>query len=199
MPGIANISRYEHAIGAAYLASRVGFISRISRADALVLQAAAMLHDTAITAFGHLVEEALHYVSAQFDHEMKLSMLFQNSSDVELGGIDLQLYLGHESGIRAWAERTFGAEANDRLRAITATLTGKGRFGRCIVGDVDLDNLDNLTRIAFHMGLDVDRRLPLRIAARIVSSKGVLVTQKLLLIFESPPRIMSDPESRLVA
>lgn len=173
MPGIANVSRYEHAIGAAYLASQVGFIGHLSRDDALVLQAAALLHDSAITAFGHLVEEALYYASAQFNHEMKLSMLLQNPSEGELGGIDLQLYAGRESGIRGWAEETFGIEAEDHLAAITAAMRGKGRFGPCIAGKVDLDNLDNLTRIAFHMGLEVDRSLPVQIASRIVGSDEV--------------------------
>src|SRR3989442_601433 len=88
MPGIANISRYEHVIGAAYLGTQVRLGNRISRNEALVLQAAALLHDAAITAFGHLVEEALHYVGASFDHEKKLLMLLQNSGDGELGGID---------------------------------------------------------------------------------------------------------------
>lgn len=170
MPGIANISRYEHAIGAAYLASRIGFKHRISRIDALVLQAAALLHDVAITAFGHLVEEALHYIKAPFDHEMKLSMLLHNSNDGELGGIDLQLYAGRESGLRAWAQQMFGVEAEERLRAITEAFAGKGKFGPCISGGVDLDNLDNVTRIAFHMGLAVDRELPIRIARGIVGS-----------------------------
>jgi HD superfamily phosphohydrolase len=132
-----------------------------------------MLHDAAITAFGHLVEESLHYVAAPFDHEMKLSMLLQNPSDGELGGINLQIYEGYQSGIRTWAERAFGPEAEDRLGAITAALAGKGKFGRCITGDVDLDNLDNLTRIAFHMGLDVDRYLPVQIAKGIVESNEI--------------------------
>jgi HD superfamily phosphohydrolase len=170
MPGIANVSRYEHAIGAAYLGTQVGFGNRIGRTEALVLQSAGLLHDVAITAFGHLVEEALYYVDGSFDHEKKLSMLLQNSDDGELGGINLQLYAGRESGIREWAKRTFGIEAEDRLKAITDALTGKGKFGRCIKGGVDLDNLDNLTRIAFHMGLDVDRRLPIQIAKGMVGS-----------------------------
>jgi len=170
MPGIANISRYEHIIGTAYLASRAGFYGRLSQGDALALQAAALLHDTAITAFGHLVEEALQYVSALFNHEMKLSMLLQKSDAGEVGGIEMQLYLGHASGIRGWADDTFSTESDERLLSIVEAHAGRGRFGSCIAGDIDLDNLDNLTRIAFHMGLDVDRALPLRIAAGMIDS-----------------------------
>ncbi len=171
MPGIANISRYEHSIGVTYLAGRIGFFSRLSRSETLVLQAAAILHDSAITAFGHLVEEAFQYVSAPFNHEMKLSMLLQSSGEGELGGINLQIYAGRESGIRKWSEQTFGAEAEKRLQEIFGAHTGKGMFGPCIAGDIDLDNLDNLTRIAFHMGLEVDRRLPTQIAMGIVGTR----------------------------
>src|SRR5947209_19956686 len=60
MPGIANISRYEHSVGVAYLAAQIGFQHRIPLTDRLILQAAGLIHDTAITPFGHLVEESLH-------------------------------------------------------------------------------------------------------------------------------------------
>jgi len=169
MPGIANVSRYEHALGAAYLATRLNFVSHMPPADALVIQAAALLHDSAISAFGHLVEEALKYTSAKFNHEKKLLILLRHPSDMEVGGINLQVFAGRESGIGAWAEKTFGSEAETRLEAITAAMMGKGRFGPCIAGPIDVDNLDNLTRIAFHMGLEVDRGLPVKIATKVVA------------------------------
>ena len=170
MPGISNISRYEHAIGTTYLASRIGFYNRLGREEAWVLQASAMLHDATITAFGHLVEEAFNYISEQYDHETKMSLLLQRPNTYELGGIDLQIYLGHEAGIREWAQKIFKADAEKYLVDIVNALKGEGRFGRCIAGDIDLDNLDNLVRIAFHMGLPVDRELPVRIAAEILGT-----------------------------
>ena len=200
MPGIANISRYEHSIGTAYLASRIGFSGRLSQSENLVLQAAAMLHDFAITAFGHLVEEALQYVSAPFKHEMKLSMLLQTPGEGELGGINLQLYSGHESGIRPWFERTFGTEAERSLQEIVNALTGKGRYGPCIVGDIDLDNLDNLNRIAFHMGLDVDKGLPIRIAGGIVESneEGVIFSSETVVLIKNWLELRRNVYSRLM-
>src|SRR5881275_1181424 len=61
IPGISNISRYEHSLGVAFLASQVGFNSTLSTDDSLVLQAASLIHDSAITPFGHLAEEAYWY------------------------------------------------------------------------------------------------------------------------------------------
>jgi HD superfamily phosphohydrolase len=181
MPGISNISRYEHAIGTTYLASRIGFYNRLGREEAWILQASAMLHDATITAFGHLVEEAFNYINNQYDHEMKMSLLLQDPNITELGGIDLQVYLGHEAGIRTWSQKIFKAEAEDCLVEIANALRGKGRFGCCIAGDIDLDNLDNLVRIAFHMGLPVDKDLPVQIAAEIIDTDkndGIIFSEK---------------------
>lgn len=53
------------------------------------------------------------------------------------------------------------------LRDITtdvfAAIEGKGEFGPIISGTLDLDNLDNVVRLAFHMGLcsEEDRQIPL--------------------------------------
>jgi hypothetical protein len=172
MPGIANISRYEHALGCAYLASQVGFSHRLTWQDSTVLQAAALLHDTAITPFGHLVEEALQYVGVDFDHEKTWDLVLSGETSGNLGGIDLQVCRGKETGLSRWAERTFGNDAKERLASILGTLRGNGVFGPCIAGDIDLDNLDNLTRIAYHMGLDVDRGLPVRVARAMLDTRN---------------------------
>lgn len=183
MPGIANISRYEHSIGVAYLASHLGLFAHLSKIDKMVLQAAGIMHDFAISAFGHLVEEALQYISEDIKHELKLSVLLQRPMDGEVGGIDLQVYEGRQSGIKNWADHTFESEAEARLQEIVEALKGKGRFGPCIAGDIDLDNLDNLIRIAFHMGLKVDKLLPTIISSGILESNekdGVIISEEII-------------------
>lgn len=165
MPGIANISRFEHSLGAAHLASRVGFASALEERDNLILQAAALIHDTAITPFGHLVEEALQYVKANFNHEEKWSVLFSDTTRLnELGGMDAQIFLGRSSGLREWITKLFGGNYQQFLAVILEAIQGRGKFGQCIASDLDLDNLDNLTRIAFHMGLRPDTELPIRLS-----------------------------------
>lgn len=164
MPGIANLSRYEHSIGVSYLASKVKFFNQISLQDRIILQAAGLIHDAAMTPFGHLAEEALNYTENNYEHEAKLSLLFESGESKELGGIELQIYHGRESGLRHWAFKNFGTKAEEVLNEIFNAFLGLGKFGQCIAGEMDLDNLDNVTRIAFHMGLEVDRRLPVKIA-----------------------------------
>jgi len=164
MPGIANISRFEHALGSSFLATSINRGSHMTDDDSMTLAATAMLHDAAITGFGHLVEEALQYADTGFDHEEKLNALLFVPDKAHLGGLDLQIYQGRQAGLYGWAERCFGNSASERIVDITQGLHGIGRWGQYISSDVDLDNLDNLVRIAYHMGLPVDRELPLRIA-----------------------------------
>lgn len=187
MPGIANISRYEHSVGVAYLASQIGFQHRLSQRDRIIIQAAALIHDTAITPFGHLVEEAIRYLGWDYEHEAKWSLLFGSSEVKELGGIDRQVYLGHESGLRRWGNKTFGVNAEAALKEILDAIMGKGKYGQCIAGEMDLDNLDNVTRIAYHMGLQVDRQLPISIAQSIEDSE------------ESTGAVFSDNSQNLIA
>jgi uncharacterized protein len=170
MPGIANLSRYEHVIGVAHLAQEVGLTSRLSAHERIVVQAAALLHDWAITAFGHLVEEALQYVGTGFDHEQRLDQIVSGETPEEIGGINRQIIGGRETGLRKWAWKVSGSrdEADSIISEIRDHILGKGKYGRLISGSIDLDNSDNLFRIAWHMGLQVDRETPLRLANAIM-------------------------------
>lgn len=169
MPAIANLSRFEHVIGVAHLASAAGFRGRLTPFELLALKGAALLHDWAITSFGHLVEEALQYVGTRFDHERRLSDILTGEGPGEIGGADLQILVGRETGIRHWAGKVAGSEGEDLMRAIMDLIRGRGRTGRVISGDIDLDNIDNVYRMAFHMGLPVDKEVPARLAAAMVN------------------------------
>jgi HD superfamily phosphohydrolase len=177
MPGIANISRFEHSLGTAFLASQVGFSFALSDDDRNVLESAALLHDSAITPFGHLVEEAMSYIDSGFDHQEKWSLILSQVDESDLGGTNVQILLGRDSGLNAWASAHFGGDSFKMLQSILLAVNGKGPLGPCIAGTLDLDNLDNVVRIAYHMGLRPDPDLPLRIARamRGVDSSGELI------------------------
>jgi uncharacterized protein len=153
-PGIAGVSRFEHVLGTSHLAQTVAFWRQLEESDQVCLAAAALLHDIAITPYGHLLEEALHYAGISYSHEHKMAVLFGEDEPQEPGGIDFQLYHGFESGISPWARKAFGQEASERLRTILDAITGGGRFGPCISGQIDVDNIDNVIRLAHHMGIE---------------------------------------------
>ena len=170
MPGIANLSRYEHVLGVAHLATQVGFHRRLPAFEHLALIAAALLHDWAITAFGHLIEEAFNYAGKNFHHEEKLSAILRGDSDNALG-VNLQILEGRETKLTGWSRKAVGQGREDELLGlIEETIRGVGKFGRIVAGTMDLDNIDNVYRMAFHMGLPVDRNLPLRLAKAIVDT-----------------------------
>jgi hypothetical protein len=169
MPGIANLSRYEHVLGVAHLASRIGLRRRISNLDHLALMAAGLLHDWAITAFGHLVEEAFQYLSYDIHHENKLDLLLHGNQAGDTLGADLQILAGRQTRLRDWARPIAGDPgAETLLERIGELIQGEGNLGQLICGEMDLDNIDNVYRIAFHMGLPVDRALPIRLVEAMV-------------------------------
>lgn len=167
-PGISQISRFEHVVGACYLTTQIRPSGSWPRSDTTLLQAAALLHDWGIAPFGHIVEEGMAYAGERVSHEMKLELLAEPRQD-ELGGIDLQLHLGQPAGIKDWTQSVFGAAWREALTDLLYAMQGKGRFGSLISSDVDVDNLDNVVRVAHHMGLTVDRHLPVRIVQEIAA------------------------------
>jgi uncharacterized protein len=181
-PGISNISRYEHSLGTAVLAAHTPFASRADAWLRISFIATALMHDTGITPFGHLMEEALSYSRADYHHENIWSELLHTNSTRALGGVNLQLYLGFQSGLRDWAEKFFGANSGAAIEEIAKGVNGKGAFGAAIVGGLDLDNLDNVARAAFHIGLPVDRKMPLSIAGCLehVDERGALFADEVV-------------------
>lgn len=171
MPGMSNLSRFEHVLGVAYLASLVGFRKRLSAVDLLTLDAAALLHDWAITSFGHLVEEAFQYAGAAFQHELHLSALSRGELGSDILGLDhRQILAGREMGLKDWAERSTGSApiGSGLIANIADHIQGEGAYGRVIAGTIDLDNIDNVTRMAYHLGLIRDGSVAVRLAAAIV-------------------------------
>ena len=168
LPGFGGLTRYEHALGAAVVAAHLGFFGNLMERERVVLQAAALIHDTAITPYGHLVEEAFAYVGKPFDHEKKWQQLLDEQGSEEPGGVQSQIYMGREAGLRSWAERTFGLGGwREPLRKVIAAVKGEGEYGTAIAGGLDVDNIDNVARAALHMGIAYDRDLPTRLARAI--------------------------------
>lgn len=168
MPGIANISRYEHSLGTTLLGCRVGLMRNLNEREQLILLASALLHDTAIQPFGHLIEEANQYIGESTVHEVRWRLLAGRQDRSQVGGVECQVYLGRQSGMVSWAEDQFGVPPDGAIDEILKTISGNSRLGPVVCGDIDIDNLDNVSRAAYHMGLAFDKRLPITIADLMV-------------------------------
>ena len=157
LPGAANISRFEHSIGTALLAGRTSIALDLSIVDRHKLLLAALLHDVGITPFGHMMEEGFAYAEIRYDHEARLHQIFQG--EAEHGTLDYQIFRGHSVGFRkVLAKRVYnpmGIEPADVMQIIR----GEGRLGPLINGTIDLDNIDNVCRMAYHIGIPYRRGL----------------------------------------
>jgi uncharacterized protein len=162
LPGGANISRYEHSVGTAILASLVAEWLRLPEVDRLALVCAALLHDVAITAFGHLLEEGFIYAGIAYDHESHLLDIFE--SGAEVGSQQAQLYRGRTAGFPRVIERAEFRRLGLTLRQVFSISRGEGALGQLIKGTVDLDNIDNVCRMAYHIGIPFNHDLPRRAA-----------------------------------
>ncbi len=172
LPGSSNISRFEHSLGTAHLASIVVSEMAVPHDQRLNLVCAALLHDVTITPFGHLMEEAFHYAGLPFDHETRLREIFGGGLD--LGNIDLQVFEGKTVGFRGVLDKKDFKKHGASVQAVLSLKSGEGVLGRLIQGTIDLDNIDNVCRMAYHIGISFRRELPIELAKSFFIYKGQL-------------------------
>lgn len=142
LAAIGGVSRYEHSLGTAILASRLADLLAIDDVFRAELVIAAGLHDMAAPGLGHLFEEGCSLAGIRFDHERRLRKIF-----LEDGSQYYQIYLGRELGCRKLME-----EVHVQPEAVFNAIVGSGRCGPAIKGSIDLDNIDNIARMLFRLG-----------------------------------------------
>lgn len=148
-PSFANVSRYEHSVGTAHLAWRFARANDLPDDEALALTVAALYHDGATPAFGHLYEELL--TPAGFDHEQALAELLTGTA--ELYGRDAaQIFVGRRCRLPSKLPR-LDQDSVLSCHGVASILAGEHRLSRVIAGSIDLDNIDNVLRAATAMGI----------------------------------------------
>lgn len=176
LTGAANINRYEHAIGTCNLAQECleswSVLSAVSTREREHFLLAALLHDIASAAFGHSVE----YVESQvgFDHEEAFArvVIGQAGGPYPYKSTTLEpIFFGMPRSISSKVPV-------EDLIAIGEIIAGKGRFGPLINSTMDLDNIDNVFRLAYHMGIMRSGETPLRLAKSLWIEGGELILKK---------------------
>lgn len=150
-PSFANVDRYEHSLGVAHLAWRWARSNRIPEDEACALTIAALYHDGATPAYGHLFEEYLHRFG--FDHETALERILLGNSTEIPGREHGQIFLGLHCRLRDELPVPDSPSSPLTPLAISKLVGGHGALGRLIKGDMDLDNIDNVIRASSAMGL----------------------------------------------
>lgn len=136
--------RLPHSIGVAHLAYRMSAGVNMHKSARKSLIAAALLHDAAIPPFGHLVESELKAIDSGFSHEHRLKNLIfgldgkSNKYKEVVHGKSTEL-------IKIFNKH--GVNALDVLRLVCPV----GR-GNVISDGIDIDNIDNVHRMACMLG-----------------------------------------------
>ena len=174
--GSSNTNRFEHSVGTAYLAAinieaAVQKHLKLTKKEKETFIIAALLHDVANGPFGH---------SYEYIMEKKGFIPEQGLGDV-LGDV-VSTGIGAHKNSSPFETIFFG-----KLRALTSILNGSQKeevsqiiagchpLSKLISDSIDLDNIDNVFRMAYHMGLDFRKEAPIKLAESMFIENGSVV------------------------
>jgi HD superfamily phosphohydrolase len=144
-------TRWEHSIGAAFLALKFADIKGMQLNEKANLVVAALLHDIGTPPFAHTIE----YVLEGFDHEEEaVRLILENESwnhSVFEGSLPQLHKIIQEVGKKY--------EITVDLESVAQYINGDGKFGFLINGSIDIDNIDNLMRACFYLGHSVEKNI----------------------------------------
>lgn len=170
LTGAGSVNRFEHSVGTAHLGNECASRANLRGDDARLLVLACLLHDVGSAAFGHSVQYILD--RSGYSHESLFDLLV-GSPDTESG---FRYQHATLEAIYFGVPRTLSSLLPERdLRAISDTVAGNGRLGPLVNGTMDLDNIDNVFRLAFHMGLSDPGNTPEELARAMAIDDGQLV------------------------
>lgn len=155
--GSSNTSRYEHSLGVAFLAERLCNLLRLDEIDRYHLMAAAMLHDVATPPFGHTVELVFQERDSEYSHERIIETILMGKPSVE------DSVYGKFTQIQGKEVRAHRVISSKKVKGtyldpheVALLINQKRKYSEFIKKDMDLDNIDNVYRMAYHMGIKVD-------------------------------------------
>jgi len=150
------------------LANRI--TSHFSHQDTRTFLVAALLHDIGTPAFGHLFEYQLASMTG-WNHEGFVSDIIRGTYRREKRY--QQIYYHNALTLHdVLNELEIDPEAVVRL------VNGHGPLGELLAGFIDLDNIDNVFRMATLLGFQPDATAPNRLVDSIIPTKNGLVFEK---------------------
>jgi len=178
LTGGANINRFEHAIGTCHLADLCleswWFKKDISEKERQIFLIAALLHDIANAPFGHSIE----YIEQKrgFKPEDAFSKVVLNI-DSEYSyrqNIHEVIFFSNYRLLADILMSKFNFSKED-IEIIGTIINGIGDFGKLISNVIDLDNIDNVYRLAYHIGIVNSGEVPIKLAQSLSISNNELI------------------------
>lgn len=168
--GASEISRFEHVLGVLRLSKEWSeyrgkqYRTEVKRE----IFAAALLHDFQTGPFGH----SMQYIFE--DNESSESFIHD---DLEYG-IGRKFHQIADASA-AFSGRPFCAETilGNKWKTVASLIRGEGKLGPLISGSIDLDNIDNVFRLGYHVGVanQKDAEIAIALARDLESKDGVLL------------------------
>lgn len=186
MLSLTSVSRLEHSIGITYL---VELFSRKNRAVAARLpdfMTAALYHDINCASFGHAVEWAIDRHN-KYEHES--SSKWVSTKETLSCPEDKPIYFKQDGLHRNRYKDRYKID----FYFINEIIAGKNT---CVINStgIDLDNIDNVCRMAFYLGMLKDTSLPIRLAESLLLTEDqghFLIDDDSLLLVEEWLKIRS--------
>lgn len=179
--GASEINRFEHSLGVLRLAKEWldHHTNQVNESTRNNIVAAALLHDMVTGPFGHSLQYVLedNKVEGEFSHD-------------DLGYSSTSSYYQDLHAGASFVGRPFSAEKilGEGWPAVSELILGKGTFGGLISGTMDLDNIDNVFRLAYHVGVadKADANIAIELARDIypnaadltISEKGISLIER---------------------
>ncbi|MBO0368514.1 HD domain-containing protein [Pseudomonas putida] len=165
--------RLPHSIGVTYLAIELAHKSQLNLNDTKALLAAALLHDAAIPPYGHLVESELKYLDSDFSHEENLAKIIRGT----LGSKDTYQHIVRNKELKLTP--ILQKHGVDIESVIDIVCPRKGAVSP-ISADIDIDNIDNVHRMAAMLGWDGAKEniKAIRSSMRLNGLNGLVFSQE---------------------
>jgi HD superfamily phosphohydrolase len=152
MQELATSRRFAHSLGTCFaalqLVNKAPWLTLLQRKQVL---AAALIHDIGVLPYGHLIERELSRLDASFSHESIVrTVLFGTYHPTNLYH---QILPGASLRLHTVLER-FNIDPEDLVRLICPS----GGSCSAVSGPIDIDNIDNVHRMAALLGIPTARR-----------------------------------------
>lgn len=134
-----NSTRFEHSLGVFHLGGLLSDHLQLKEADKMALKAACLLHDVGHGPFSHTFDELMF--RRGYDHESESERIIQ---ETEVSDIL--------------------KKAGVKPKSVVELIFGRGKLGKLLSSEVDVDKMDYLVRDAYYAGVaygvtDVERLL----------------------------------------
>jgi HD superfamily phosphohydrolase len=174
LTGSANINRFEHSIGTAYLAllnieSPAQKKLRLSQKEINTFIISALIHDIANGPFGHSYE----YIKQKqgFVPEKGIKDVVSDGGEgLYKQSVTLpveNIFFGKPKSLNAIL-----VKGKIEINEISKIIEGQHSLSPLINGPIDLDNIDNVFRMAYHMGIRFRTEAPIILAKSMYLRDG---------------------------